>query len=204
MFVNGESYGNVSSSRFQSLTPGLSIVNNSVLIGYGYTSSPSYKLSVNGSFNAASGYINGNTIYHSGNLTAATLGAMTQSAADARYWRPEVDRLASGKLSLEGGGLHMLGTDITCVGQCDIGTGSDPFTHIYGGIFHVGSRVEKGGHYFRRYLGVYTQSELPGSSVAETGDYAIAQVYTNTFVFAIYATAGGRRGWWSTGQISAL
>ena len=203
MFVNGESYGNVSSSRFQSLTPGLSIVNNSVLIGYGYTSSSSYKLDVNGSFYATSGYINGNTIYHSGNLSAATLGAMTQSAADARYWRPEVDRLASGKLSLQGG-LVMLSNITTSGTSSDIGTSSDYFRFIHGSIFSVHGRIEKGGHYFRRYLGVYTQADLPGSSVAEVGDYAVAQVYTNTFVFAIYATAGGRTGWWAINQLSAL
>lgn len=50
MFVNGESYENISNSRFQSLTPGLMIKNNIVQIGYPYDDfNGDYRLRVKGS-----------------------------------------------------------------------------------------------------------------------------------------------------------
>lgn len=49
MFANGESYSNVSSSRFQSMAPALMIQNNCISIGHAYSdTNTGYKLRVNG------------------------------------------------------------------------------------------------------------------------------------------------------------
>lgn len=68
MFFTGLNIGN-DSVWYDKGNPALQIKQNCVYINslIGNNVNPSYNLYVNGSFNATSGYINGNTIYHSGN-----------------------------------------------------------------------------------------------------------------------------------------
>lgn len=78
MFVNGESYANISNSRFQSLTPALMIKNNIVQLGYPYNDfSGDYRLRVNGST-----YIRGD-LYTTSNILAQG-GVTAYSSSDIR------------------------------------------------------------------------------------------------------------------------
>ena len=78
MFVNGESYANISISRFQSLTPALMIKNNIVQLGYPYNDfSGDYRLRVNGST-----YIRGD-LYTTSNILAQG-GVTAYSSSDIR------------------------------------------------------------------------------------------------------------------------
>lgn len=78
MFVNGESYANISNIRFQSLTPALMIKNNIVQLGYSYNDFNSdYRLRVKGST-----YIDGN-LYTASNILAQG-GVTAYSSSDIR------------------------------------------------------------------------------------------------------------------------
>ena len=78
MFVNGESYANISNSRFQSLTPALMIKNNIVQLGYSYNDfSGDYRLRVKGST-----YIHGD-LYTNSNILAQG-GVTAYSSSDIR------------------------------------------------------------------------------------------------------------------------
>ena len=78
MFVNGESYANISNSRFQSLTPALMIKNNIVQLGYSYNDfSSDYRLRVKGST-----YIHGD-LYTTSNILAQG-GVTAYSSSDIR------------------------------------------------------------------------------------------------------------------------
>ena len=78
MFVNGESYANISNSRFQSLTPALMIKNNIVQLGYSYNDfSGDYRLRVKGST-----YIHGD-LYTTSNILAQG-GVTAYSSSDIR------------------------------------------------------------------------------------------------------------------------
>lgn len=78
MFVNGESYANISNSRYQSLTPALMIKNNIVQLGYPYNDfSGDYRLRVNGST-----YIRGD-LYTTSNILAQG-GVTAYSSSDIR------------------------------------------------------------------------------------------------------------------------
>lgn len=78
MFVNGESYANISYSRFQSLTPALMIKNNIVQLGYSYNDfSGDYRLRVKGST-----YIHGD-LYTTSNILAQG-GVTAYSSSDIR------------------------------------------------------------------------------------------------------------------------
>nr|DAG54582.1 MAG TPA: Putative tail protein [Caudoviricetes sp.] len=78
MFVNGESYANISNSRFQSLTPALMIKNNIVQLGYSYNDfSGDYRLRVKGST-----YIHGD-LYTTSNILAKG-GVTAYSSSDIR------------------------------------------------------------------------------------------------------------------------
>lgn len=78
MFVNGESYANISNSRFQSLTPALMIKNNIVQLGYSYNDfSGDYRLRVKGST-----YIHGD-LYTTSNILAQG-GVTAYQSSDIR------------------------------------------------------------------------------------------------------------------------
>lgn len=78
MFVNGESYANISNIRFQSLTPALMIKNNIVQLGYSYNDfNGDYRLRVKGST-----YIDGN-LYTASNILAQG-GVTAYSSSDIR------------------------------------------------------------------------------------------------------------------------
>lgn len=78
MFINGESYANISNSRFQSLTPALMIKNNIVQLGYSYNDfSGDYRLRVKGST-----YIHGD-LYTTSNILAQG-GVTAYQSSDIR------------------------------------------------------------------------------------------------------------------------
>ena len=109
MFVNGEdTVTNVTSSRWQALTPGLQIKNNCVAISKLITNgtTPTYNLDVGGTANATTIYENGTTLsskYQAkGNyLTGITKDMVTTAlgytppTTDTNTWRPVVNNLTS-------------------------------------------------------------------------------------------------------------
>ena len=81
IFINGESYANISSTRWRSLTPALQIKNNSVIIGklIDTNVTPDYKLEVNGT-----SYLNGNTTIN-GNLIPGENNTKILGSTDAKW-----------------------------------------------------------------------------------------------------------------------